>query len=84
MTQVTSRKVTVSLSEDLLSFADSKASELGMTRSRLIGRALEELRLREKDQLAVEGYRFYAQESREFADATAEAFSEVIDDGSTW
>ena len=73
MPQVTSRKVTVSLPQDLVAFADTKAAERGTTRSHLIGDLLAELRQRERDALASEGYQFYADEALEFAEMSAGA-----------
>ena len=84
MPHATSRKVTLSLPEDLVAFADAKAAERGTNRSRVVGDLLEALRRREQDSLASEGYRFYAAEAREFADASAKAVAEaVVDDRST-
>ena len=80
MPQTTSRKVTVSLPQDLVAFADTKAAERGTTRSRLIGDLLAKLRHRERDDLASEGYRFYADEALEFAEMSAGAVAEAIGD----
>ncbi len=80
MHQATSRKVTLSLPEDLVAFADAKAGERGTTRSHLIGVLLAELRTREEDLLAKEGYRFYAQEAAEFAEMSSIAAAEALDD----
>ena len=79
MQQNISRKVTVSLPEDLVAFADAKASEHGTTRSRLISGLLAELRKREDDALAEEGYRFYAQEAKEFSEMTSSVVAEAFD-----
>ena len=73
-------KVTVSLPRHLVRYADLRAAELGISRSRIIGRALSELEARERDELAREGYVFYAAEAEEFAAATAKAVSEVLTD----
>jgi len=43
-----------------------------------IGQALAEAQAREQARLAAEGYRFYAEESGEFADASAQAVAEVF------
>lgn len=80
MMPVASRKVTVSLPEDLVHFADVKADERGTSRSELIGELLGDLRRRELDDLAREGYGFFAGESREFAESSARAVSEAIQD----
>ncbi len=85
MPQVTSRKVTLSLPEELIAYADSKAAELGTNRSRLVSDLLERFRQHEREALAREGYRFYAGEAEEFAAQSAAAASEVLDDdGSSW
>lgn len=79
------KKVTISLPEDLLAFADTRASELGTTRSRVIGDLLAERRRQQRDALASEGYRFYAQEAEEFAEASGLAVAEVLaDERSSW
>ena len=85
MPQIATRKVTLSLPEELVAFADSKATQQGMTRSHLISDLLAELHQREQDAFASEGYRFYANESEDFAEASSEAVAEAIaDDRSTW
>ena len=79
------RKLTVSLPEDLVRFADATAEERGTSRSELIGELLETLRRRERDDLAREGYAFFAAESREFAAASGPAVAEALeDDGPSW
>lgn len=41
--------------------------------------------LREREELAREGYEFYADEAREFAEASAKATAEALGgDGSSW
>jgi metal-responsive CopG/Arc/MetJ family transcriptional regulator len=76
------QKVTISLAEDLLRYADQRAKALGSSRSQIIGEALAELRARETDALAREGYAFYAQEAEEFAAASLAASSEAMSHGS--
>jgi metal-responsive CopG/Arc/MetJ family transcriptional regulator len=78
---VDSRKVTISLPQDLVSYADRRAEELGRSRSQVIGQALAELRAREAEVLAREGYAFYAGEAEAFASASLEAVSEVLNHG---
>lgn len=74
------RKITVSLPDNLVQFADGEAARLNISRSRLIARALAEA----KERLAAEGYRFYAQEASGFAEASAPAVAEALDhDGQT-
>ncbi len=80
-----SRKVTVTLPEDLVSFADEKARQHASTRSAVITALLEEMREKERDRLAREGYQFYALEAEQFAESSCRAVAEAIgDDGSTW
>jgi metal-responsive CopG/Arc/MetJ family transcriptional regulator len=75
------QKVTISLPNDLLRYADRRAEELGRSRSQFIGEALAELRTREAEALAREGYAFYAEEAEEFAGASLAAVSEAISHG---
>jgi metal-responsive CopG/Arc/MetJ family transcriptional regulator len=73
-------KVTVSLPRRLVQFADQRAAELGVSRSQIVGRALADLEARERDELAREGYVFYASESEEFAASSMKAVSEALAD----
>ncbi len=52
------------------------ATELKTTRSKVISDSLREMRRREQDDLAREGYRFYAQEAAEFAEMSVRAMAE--------
>lgn len=65
------RKVTISLPDDLIEFADQRAQSTGSNRSQVIGWALREVKSRTQAQLAAEGYQFYAQEAGEFAEASS-------------
>jgi metal-responsive CopG/Arc/MetJ family transcriptional regulator len=65
------RKVTISLPDELIEFADQRAQATGSNRSQIIGWALREIKNRTQAQLAAEGYQFYAQEAREFAEASS-------------
>ncbi len=76
------RKVMVSLPVSLVDFADREAARLNISRSRLIARALSEIVAVEEEQLAAEGYRFYAQEASEFAGASASAVPEALEHAS--
>ena len=76
------RKVTVSLPVSLVDFADREAARLNISRSRLIARALSDIKAVEEEQLAAEGYRFYAQEASEFAGASASAVAEALEHAS--
>ena len=73
------RKITISLPVGLVEFADREAARLNISRSRLIARALSEIKAAEEEQLAAEGYRFYAQEASEFAEASARAVAESFE-----
>jgi metal-responsive CopG/Arc/MetJ family transcriptional regulator len=73
------RKITISLPDNLVEFADREAARLSISRSRVIAQALSEIKAEEEAQLAAEGYRFYAQEAREFAEASATASAEALD-----
>lgn len=73
------RKITISLPEELVVFADQRAQEIQTSRSQVISQALAELRAAEEAQLAAEGYRFYAAEAEEFAaSATAAVFEAIV------
>ena len=72
-----SRKVTISLPDALVDFADREAARLNISRSRLIARVLAEMESTEQEHLAAEGYRFYAQEAVEYAEASAGAAMEA-------
>lgn len=71
------RKITISLPEELVAFADDRAKELSTSRSQIISMALATVKTSEDEQLAAEGYRFYAQEASEFASAAHTAIVEA-------
>lgn len=73
------RKVTISLPDNLVEFADREAIRLSTSRSQVIARALSQIQAEHEERLAAEGYRFYAQEAREFARASATAVAEALD-----
>jgi predicted transcriptional regulator len=75
------RKITVSLPADLLEYADRRASRTRLTRSQIISDALAEAEALEQARLAAEGYRFYASEAGEFAEASAPAVAEALSTG---
>lgn len=77
MSTVTMQKVTVSLPNDLIEFADRRALEQGISRSKFIANLLVEFKMSEEDALAAEGYQFYAQEAREFAEASQQVTAEI-------
>ena len=64
------RKITISMPDDLVYFADKQAKASQTSRSQVISWLLAEAKTRTEAQLAAEGYQFYAQESIEFANAT--------------
>jgi metal-responsive CopG/Arc/MetJ family transcriptional regulator len=72
------RKVTISLPQHLVEYADCRAKERGVSRSQLVAELIEESAARGRDVLAAEGYCFYAQEAEEFACTCLAASSEVI------
>lgn len=70
-------KITISLPHALVVFADDRAKELSTSRSQVISMALAALKTTEGEQLAAEGYRFYAQEASEFASVAHKAIVEA-------
>ncbi len=72
------RKITISLPQDLVEFADSTATQADISRSKVISQVLADARTRDETRLAEEGYRFYANEALEFAEASARAVAEAI------
>jgi metal-responsive CopG/Arc/MetJ family transcriptional regulator len=72
------RKITISLPSDLLDYADRRAGQTQLSRSQVIGQALAEAKALEQARLAAEGYRFYAGESIEFADSSAQAVADTF------
>ena len=73
------RKFTISLPADLVDFTDAKAARLNTSRSGLIAQVLSEIKAAEEERLAAEGYRFYAQETSEFAEASAGVVAEALE-----
>jgi len=60
-------------------------SRCGNPASEPVRETLAEWRLREREELAREGYEFYADEAREFAEASSKATAEALgSDGSAW
>jgi metal-responsive CopG/Arc/MetJ family transcriptional regulator len=72
------RKITISLPGYLVDFADEEAARLDTNRSAFIARALSEIKAEKEEQLAAEGYRFYADEALEFAQQSVGAVSEAL------
>lgn len=77
MSTPTIQKVTVSLPENLIAFADGIAMMQGISRSKFITDLIAEFKMRQEDTLAAEGYQFYAQEAGDFATASLPATLEV-------
>lgn len=71
------RKITISLPGELVDYADREARQRRTSRSQVIGQALAQARAREEERLAAQGYRFYAGEAREFAQAAEGAVAEA-------
>jgi hypothetical protein len=80
MASTDTRKVTISMPEELIVFADGMADALGLTRSGFIAATLERARERERELLAAEGYRFFSSEAEEFAAASEAAVAEAMGD----
>ncbi len=80
MSVTETKKVTVSMSEELLVFADRMAESFGKTRSGFIASLLEKARERELERLAAEGYRYFSAEAGEFAAASEAAVAEALED----
>lgn len=72
------RKITISLSDSLVHFADEEAARQNVSRSGLIARVLSRVRAEEEERLAIEGYCFYAEEAIEFAEISATAVAEAM------
>ena len=78
------RKVTITLPEDLVIYADRRADQSGTSRSQVISRALAALMLSEEEALAAEGYQFYAAAAEAFAAMSSAASSEAILSSTGW
>ena len=76
----TMRKITISLPEELVEFADHQAKAFNTSRSQVIGMALATVKSGQEERLAADGYRFYANEAGEFAAASGEAVAEAWTD----
>lgn len=74
------RRITISLPEELVEFADERADKLSVSRSKIIVMALSQAKSQSEEQLAAEGYRFYAEESSQFASASDESVAEAWSD----
>lgn len=75
------RKLTISLPAHLADFVECESARLNISRSRLVARALSQIKDTAEEQLAAEGYRFYSQEASEFAQASERAVAEAWEHG---
>jgi len=71
-------KITVSLPRELVTYVNASATERQISRSRVIAEILAEKKAADENQLAAEGYRFYAEEASDFAAASLPAVAEVM------
>ena len=70
-------KTTISISRDMLDYADRRAAERGVTRSQVIEDLLADGLRGEQDEVAAEGYAFFAKESEGSAHRAAPLPGEV-------
>jgi len=78
------KKVTITLPEELVLYADRRADQSGTSRSQVISRALATLMLTEEEELAAEGYQFYAAEAEAFAAMSGAASGAAILSNTDW
>lgn len=71
-------KVTISLPEELISFADEIARERKTSRSKVFSSCLQELEEKHRVAQMAEGYRAMAKEQRKFVAIASEIENEVI------
>lgn len=76
-TNETLQRISISIPEELVKYADQRAEELSTSRSQVIVMALSKVKSSQEEQLAAEGYRYYAAEAGEFAAASGEAVAEA-------
>ncbi len=74
-------KVTLSITSELVSYADEKAARVNANRSQIVEELLARDKAREEDELAAEGYTFFNSEASEFASASLPAGSEALGSG---
>jgi metal-responsive CopG/Arc/MetJ family transcriptional regulator len=70
------RKITITISDELVAFADQQAAAANTSRSQLISQLLAEAKTHTESTLAAAGYQFYAQEAVDFAASSASAVGE--------
>lgn len=71
-------KLTVSLPEQLISFADRVAKEKKISRSKVVSSCLEELAEKHRIAEMAEGYKAIAKEQKQFAVIASEIEHEVL------
>ena len=71
-------KLTISLPQELVSFADALAKERKISRSRAIADALQELAHQQEQDKMIEGYKAMAEQNKEFAAIALPSVSEVL------
>ena len=79
MSRTSTRKITISLPSELVELAEEQAVRLKSTRSQVIAKTLARAKASQEEDVAAEGYRYYAEESREFANASTGAVAEAIE-----
>ena len=72
------RKITISLPGELVAFTDSQAQQNKTSRSQFISNLLSRFKAQEEERLAIEGYKFYAEEASEFAATISIATAEAL------
>jgi len=71
-------KLTISLSEELISFADELAREKKVSRSKVFATCMEEMASKHREKEMAEGYKAMAQEQKRFAAVTSEIEHEIL------
>ncbi len=74
------KKLTISLPDDLIEMADRIADEKKISRSRVISQCLTEVQDKRKAELLKEGYLAMADENKEIAKMALRAQSDIIPD----
>ena len=71
-------KLTISLPEELISFADELAREKKLSRSKVFAVCMEEMAAKYREEEMAEGYTAMAKEQKLFASVTSEIEHEII------
>jgi metal-responsive CopG/Arc/MetJ family transcriptional regulator len=72
------KKLTVTLPEELISVADHIAREKKISRSKVISACLADLAQKQKEALLAEGYQYIAREQKQFGAAVSEIALEIM------